>query len=81
MALAQVCWSAVAKIVLEAMKGSLLPVGKEEISWTSALQTIDLSAKKLGYQIPFMGKSAALPMCNRPNEELTTFKRQRSHCK
>lgn len=37
-----------------------MPLNKGEIHWSSALETIDTSAKKLGYDIPFMGQSALL---------------------
>ncbi|KAI9064366.1 hypothetical protein FKP32DRAFT_1626402 [Trametes sanguinea] len=45
------CWSMIAKIVVHVAKRPSLTAG---ISWTAALETIDMSAKKLGYEMPFM---------------------------
>ncbi|KAI1795941.1 hypothetical protein LXA43DRAFT_990161 [Ganoderma leucocontextum] len=52
-----ICWVTVARILAEAVKGQVtpLPVG---VSWNAALQTIDTSAKKLGFELPFMGTFA-----------------------
>ena len=47
----------VARIVVEVIKDPPLTAG---VQWNSALETIDVSAKKLGYDLPFMGA------CNSP---------------
>ncbi len=50
----QICWVTVARIVAEAVKGQVTPL-PAGVSWNAALQTIDTSAKKLSFQVPFMG--------------------------
>ncbi|KAH9901317.1 hypothetical protein C8Q73DRAFT_677464 [Cubamyces lactineus] len=45
------CWSMIAKIVVHVAKRPSLAAG---ISWNAALETIDMSARKLGYEMPFM---------------------------
>ncbi|EJF65793.1 hypothetical protein BD309DRAFT_944502 [Dichomitus squalens] len=47
-----VCWATVARIVAEAVKGRFTPL-PTGVSWNAALQTIDTSVKKLGFEIPF----------------------------
>ena len=42
----------VARIVVEVIKDPPLTAG---VQWNTALETIDISAKKLGYDMPFMG--------------------------
>ncbi|KAH9854166.1 hypothetical protein C2E23DRAFT_819846 [Lenzites betulinus] len=49
-----VCWSMVAKIVVHVANRPTLAAG---MSWSAALETIDLSARKLGYEMPFMEES------------------------
>ncbi|KAI0646986.1 hypothetical protein C8Q79DRAFT_1009139 [Trametes meyenii] len=49
-----ICWSTIAKIVVHVAKRPNLAAG---VSWGTALETIDLSAKKLGYEMPFMEES------------------------
>ncbi|KAI0781008.1 hypothetical protein BD413DRAFT_608208 [Trametes elegans] len=46
-----VCWSMIAKIVVHVAHRPSLAAG---MSWNAALTTIDASAKKLGYEMPFM---------------------------
>ncbi|KAI8998698.1 hypothetical protein BD414DRAFT_575203 [Trametes punicea] len=45
------CWSMIAKIVVHVANK---PTVAAEMSWRTALQTIDMSARKLGYEMPFM---------------------------
>ncbi|KAI0362018.1 hypothetical protein OH77DRAFT_1416218 [Trametes cingulata] len=45
------CWSMIAKIVVHVAKRPALAAG---MSWNTALQTIDVSARKLGHEMPFM---------------------------
>ena len=45
----------VARIVVEVIKDPPLTAG---VQWNTALETIDISAKKLGYDMPFMGACA-----------------------
>ncbi|KAI0721714.1 hypothetical protein C8T65DRAFT_630977 [Cerioporus squamosus] len=51
-----VCWSMVAKIMMEIIRSPPKGIG-EEISWTAALKTIDKSTKKLGHEFPFVEES------------------------
>ncbi|PIL23925.1 hypothetical protein GSI_13676 [Ganoderma sinense ZZ0214-1] len=48
-----ICWVTVARILAEAVKGQVTPL-PPGVSWNAALQTIDASAKKLSFQVPFM---------------------------
>ncbi|KAI0637040.1 hypothetical protein C8Q77DRAFT_1051446 [Trametes polyzona] len=49
-----VCWSMVAKIVVHVANRPSLVAG---VSWAAVLETIDVSARKLGYEMPFMEES------------------------
>ncbi|EIW60448.1 uncharacterized protein TRAVEDRAFT_45698, partial [Trametes versicolor FP-101664 SS1] len=49
-----VCWSMIAKIVVHVANRPTLAAG---MSWGAALETIDVSARKLGYEMPFMEES------------------------
>lgn len=42
----------IAKIVVHVANRPTLAAG---MSWGAALETIDISARKLGYEMPFMG--------------------------
>lgn len=44
----------IAKIVVHVANRPTLAAG---MSWGAALETIDVSARKLGYEMPFMGAS------------------------
>lgn len=48
-----------ARILTEAVKGQVTPL-PAGVSWNAALQTIDASAKKLSFQVPYMGMFAVL---------------------
>lgn len=48
----------VARIVVEVIKDPPLTAG---VQWNTALETIDMSAKKLGYDMPFMGACPLSP--------------------
>lgn len=49
----------IAKIVVHVANRPTLAAG---MSWGAALETIDVSARKLGYEMPFMGESPASPL-------------------
>ncbi|RDX56839.1 hypothetical protein OH76DRAFT_1395982 [Lentinus brumalis] len=51
-----VCWSTVAKIMMDIIRSPPKGIG-EEISWTAALKAIDKSTKKLGHEFPFVEES------------------------